>query len=160
VFEFGALFGYFLVTALDACPSDRVRVGWVDNETAHPGSNILCEENVESVRSGIALGYGNSRDLLPVRVCDVVSVDGDHSYEGCFADLLAADRLEPRLILVDDWDADTHRVEIRAATHRFLDRTQTMLTDLDGNRRPHAYELTDEIATQNGLAVLRRKDTL
>lgn len=158
VFEFGALVGYFLVTALDAAPS-IVAVGWVDNESHSPESNRFCDENLRAYltargREDTLAWYGRSRDEVPVtHRYDLVAVDSDHSYEGCLADLRAAHRLNPRTIMVDDWVAGSHGDDIQAATKTFLDETA-----IDYGLVPAwSYQL-DEYVTVNGLAVLTRKE--
>lgn len=151
VFEFGALYGYFLVTALDAAPS-IVAVGWVDNEQHTSESNQLCDANLREYltdrgREDTLAWHGRLRDEVPItHRYDLVSVDSDHSYTGCLADLHAAHRLNPRWIFVDDWDAETHRDDIRAAVAQFR------LIDISDE-----YDLAKH-DTVNGLAVLTRKE--
>lgn len=145
VFEFGTLFGYFLVTALDAAPSID-RVGWVDNETHTPGSNQIALANVTATRPDIDPIYVYDRgDAGPAlfQSWDLVQVDSDHSFEGCLFDLNVALAMQPRWIMVDDWIAEGHRQAIKAAV-------QTWLKEAPGEWR------LDEYVTQNGLAVLTR----
>lgn len=161
VFEFGALVGYFLVTALDAAPSIE-RVGWVDNESHSPGSNAMCTANIACFA-----GWWTTLDWRPVpgnvgpiaasrdderlagRQFDLVAVDSDHSYEGALADLRAAHELNPRWIFLDDWTAGSHGDDIHAAVETFLESS--------GEYSSYAYDV-DEYVTVNGLAVLTRKD--
>lgn len=148
VFECGALYGYFLVTALEAAPTIR-RVGWVDNESHSPGSNLMCLENLASLDGAHELDgwvsfYTWRGDIPPSARYDLVSVDSDHSYDGCLADLRAAHKLEPSWIFVDDWIAGAHGDDIRAATTAFL---------LEAD---DAYTVTEH-TTVNGLAVLTRR---
>lgn len=166
VFEFGALVGYFLVTALDAASSIE-RVGWVDDESHTPGSNAMCLRNVMSVRSwnSSRLDWWPSRDNVldglmqrhdsPLRATyDLVSVDSDHSYEGALADLRAAHALSPRWIFIDDWTAGTHGDDIHAAVETFLADVTDWRDDEDDWCE---YDLA-EYVTVNGLAVLTRKE--
>jgi hypothetical protein len=161
VFEFGALVGYFLVTALDAAPSIE-RVGWVDNESHSPGSNAMCEANVMATMgfsfNTSEVWWGTDRDDVhemyagdtfpQVPQYDLIAVDSDHSYDGELADLRAAHKLNPRWIFIDDWTAGSHGDDIQAATTTFLRET----ADHDS-----IYDLA-EYVTVNGLAVLTRKE--
>lgn len=153
VFEFGALLGYFLVTALDAAPS-ITRVGWVDIEAHTEDSNRLCEENLRDycVRHGrrvdTEVWWGNPRasTAIPPGPYDLIQVDGDHSFGGCYLDLLQASLLWPKWIMLDDWLAAGHMDEIQKATRRWL------------REREEAGESwhVDVYQTVNGLAVLTR----
>jgi hypothetical protein len=159
VFEYGALYGYFLVTALSASSNIR-RVGWVDNEQHTANSNQIVAHNLADViakfeqeRVGYFVDWPRfyrHRDQLHEDVFrlglqyDLVSVDAGHSYDECLADLHSAHRLRPRWIMVDDWTAETHTDDVQGATRAFL------------AERPE-YELSGEYDTVNGLAVLTRK---
>lgn len=155
VFEFGALVGYFLVTALHAAPSIE-RVGWIDNESHTPGSNELCFANVCSVPRGaktIGNGRGEARWALSRDAVtwngfelgyDLVQVDADHSYPECLADLHAADQLQARWIFVDDWTAEVHAEDVQLATFTFMAESRS------------GWGLV-EYKTTNGLAVLTRE---
>lgn len=172
VFEFGALVGYFLVTALDAAPSIE-RVGWVDNESHSPGSNAMCLENLGHwFGTGRSYRYETSRDLFMEGFArwrasgdpyfagyDLVAVDSDHSYEGALADLRAAHALNPHWIFIDDWTAGSHGDDIHAAVDTFLEETSIATPNMLGipGTRAHVYSLA-EYVTVNGLAVLTRKD--
>lgn len=164
VFEFGALVGYFLVTALDAAPS-IVDVGWVDNESHSPGSNEMCSENVRSVRPDLEdVFWWRDRDFIPSRdpdsgepQYDLVAVDSDHSYDGALADLRAAHRLNPHTIMVDDWTAGSHGDDIHAAVETFLNEEADDWEGGDGVGAAWGYDLA-EYVTVNGLAVLTRKE--
>lgn len=139
VFEFGALYGYFLVTALDAAPSIR-RVGWVDDESHTPGSNAmaLCNVVAESV-----MCWSSRSHIPPGLQYDLVQVDAAHSFEECLADLEAAALLEPRWIMVDDWTA--HPDVVRA-------------TILWLHRQPEGLWELSEHETVNGLGLLTRRE--
>jgi hypothetical protein len=160
VFEFGALYGYFLVTALDALhandpDSGFQLVAWCDNETHTPGSNIMCEMNLrhafpflETAERGYFLAplykYVTSREQIPAGVTfDLVQVDSDHSYEGCLADLRAAEKLNPRWIMIDDWTSD-HGPDISRAVSSWFEETE------------HHWD-TEPFETANGLLLLTRQ---
>lgn len=154
VFEFGALLGYFLVTALDAAPSIE-RVGWVDLELHTQDSNRLCAENLESVGFSVVVMsengvYWRHRDDMPAGLqFDLVAVDSDHSWQGCLDDLRAAASLEPRWIMVDDWTAESHRVDVQGATVEWLE---------EQNELGFQWVVSEHV-TANGLAVLTRAGT-
>ncbi len=107
VFEFGALYGACLCSlclGIHAAGGVVETVGWHDNETHTPGSNEACGENVRAVAPDAEIV--TLRDLRPAgRVWadfDVVAVDGDHTYWGCYRDLRDALLMSPVAILVDD----------------------------------------------------------
>ncbi len=109
VFEIGALYGHFLVTAIDACP-DIFRIGWVDNEAHTAGSNDLVRANLraagyeweslwwtsvaDAANDGFGMGHGER--------FDVVHVDGAHSYAAAIVDMSLSLAMNPKVILVDD----------------------------------------------------------
>lgn len=118
VFEFGALVGYFLVTALDACPG-IARVSWLDNELHTPESNRMTRENLDAVgRVGEHLWTDTVRDVVSddCEQYDIVHVDGEHTLHACLVDLGLALAMRPKLILVDDTDAIS---EVREAVELF-----------------------------------------
>lgn len=160
VFEFGALYGYFLVTAYAACAPDRI--GWCDNEQHTAGSNRMVAMNLAEVvdeNDRPEIKFFTHRDQVlaeqerrrgdpphyahdPSLYYDLVSVDAGHSYDECLADLHAAHQLRPRWIMVDDWTAATHMAEVQSATRKFL---ETVGDD--------EYVLSEHV-TANGLALL------
>lgn len=141
VFEFGALVGYFLVTAADAAPTIH-DVGWIDNEAHTAGSNKLCREDMEHYARGHGRDFWLWHDTAQTRSADfghadIVAVDAGHSYTDCFTDLEWARALTPRVIFVDDYKA----IEpVRDATDAFA--------------RANGLEV-EYHDTVNGLAVLR-----
>lgn len=154
VFEFGALRGFFLVTALDAAPS-IVHVGWVDDETHTPGSNEMCAANLqryvdrrEQTGAYTTFGFVTGRDQIEAGAStDLVQVDADHSYEETLADLHTASRLDPQTIFVDDWTADHHTEAVQAAAQDW--RTVEEERGVVWGRI--------EYPTVNGLAVFTRR---
>lgn len=151
VLEIGTLVGYFLVTAYHASPF-LTRVGWVDNESHMGGSNRLVYENLRATRATwpgrhqLVCWHAYQREQLehcPWPHFDLIGIDGDHSTEGCLADLEAAHRFRPNWMMIDDWSAESHGADIQAAVRGFLDDHPV-------------YELT-EFVTVNGLAVLTRR---
>lgn len=105
VFEFGAYRGYALVAF--ACGWPHVRAfGWIDNEQHTPGSNLLCRRNLRSVASTAQVWFRTlSHRAGEFGHADLVHVDGEHTYGGCMLDLVYAFRLDPRVVLVDDYTA-------------------------------------------------------
>lgn len=104
-FEFGGHFGWGIVTWLNTFP-DITQVGWVDNEGAFEGSNAACERNIleylRAAKRRAQLWYSTTaRDAVGWQA-DLVMVDGDHSYEGAFCDLVLAWAMRPKILMVDD----------------------------------------------------------
>lgn len=145
VFEFGALYGYFLVTACDAAP-EIDRIGWIDPEEHTTGSNELCQQNIYAYYRQHRLAIDPSvvwcgettQRCREFGTADLVQVDGAHTYTDCFTDLMWALELAPRVIFVDDYKAIA---EVQLATDHFA-----KLWELD----------VEYHETVNGLAVLRR----
>src|SRR5262249_6772003 len=93
VFEFGALCGYFLLTAVDAAQS-ITKAGWVDVEW-EPNSNQRCWANLSDyfhrrardcelwfdTRTNNSKNFGQA---------DLIQVDAAHSYTDCLTDLFWA----------------------------------------------------------------------
>lgn len=109
VFEFGALLGYFLLTAVDGGSSIN-RVGWIDTEGDMPDSNKLCAENLadycEKHDRDLSVYYETQTRLcMGFGFADLVSVDGAHSYGDCLTDLVWAMELRPKTIFADDYKA-------------------------------------------------------
>jgi cephalosporin hydroxylase len=148
VFEFGALYGYFLVTALDAAPTIRY-VGFVDNESHTPDSNRMAAGNVWTVRGTAELEVFRDREemLGSAARYDLVQVDADHSYAECLADLQAADRLGARWVFVDDATAFGHFDAISRAVEAFR----------SGSASVWSHDVHE---TVNGLVVLTRLEAL
>lgn len=127
VVEFGPYFGAFCITALAACPNLR----WlytVDNETYTEGSNAMLRQNLQWYEQQQYHGtwinwvigdkHSDKLGLLDVGP-DLVHVDGDHSFGGCFLDLVLAWAMQPREIWVDDFRAieDVNRATTEFAAH-------------------------------------------
>jgi hypothetical protein len=149
VFEFGALTGYFLVTAVLAAPSIE-RVAWVDAELHTPGSNAMTWANLRAASFDGQLDFWTDRTQVPADLrFDLVQVDSDHSYDGCLADLRAAMLLEPSWLMVDDWTNESHQVEIKQACKDWLAEQEAAGVMWEGSQ----YE------TQNGLAMFTRATT-
>jgi len=140
LFEFGALNGYFLVTAVDAAPSIR-KIGWIDIED-EPFSNSRCYANLSRYfhdrKREHELWFGTrTNECRQFGPADLVQVDGAHSYTDTITDLYWALEMKPRTVFVDDYAA----IEgVKQATDDFA----------------QAQELEVEYhETVNGLAVLR-----
>lgn len=140
VFEFGALTGYCLCAFVLGAGGSVKRAGWIDDESHTPGSNEWCVENLATV--GIHdVWYSETRDDAPgYGKADLVSVDSGHTYEDCIRDLLLSAQLRPRVIVVDDYTADTHAAEIQLAVADFCPLA----------RPADAFQ----VRTQNGMCVL------
>lgn len=148
VVETGAYFGAFLLTALEACPDLRW-LHWIDNESYTPGSNDLCKRNLrwyldEKAKPGRQINWAagvKPTDLIPAvnqgLMPDLVHVDGDHSYAGCFFDMTLGLAMNPRQLWVDDYGA------IDAVTRAVMDFSEYVGMPFE------------RIPTTNGLAVFK-----
>lgn len=102
-FEFGGHYGFGLVTWLHTFP-EITRVGWCDNESMFPDSNLACEENVRAYlgdRRCQVWWCDAARDAVGQQY-DLVMVDGDHNQMPALIDLALALAMRPKVILVDD----------------------------------------------------------
>jgi hypothetical protein len=142
VFEFGAHGGHFLITAIDACPK-ITRVAWCDNESYLAGSNRLAAASIRHVFDDRELSLRWFDHTLKAAAqrsqYDIVQVDGDHSMFGCCTDLAIALTMRPKIIMVDDFNAEPH-AQVRLATERFAQYVGVEI---------------DEYVTVNGLGVIR-----
>jgi hypothetical protein len=149
VVEIGAYFGAFPVTALAACPNLR----WLhlaDNESYTERSNDMLRENLlwfsdqepgRSINWSLHESSVQMLELVDLRP-DLVHVDGDHSFAGCFFDLVLAWAMKPREIWIDDYFAIDN---VRRAVEAFSGIVELA---------PIRHETT------NGLAVFQlRKET-
>jgi hypothetical protein len=142
IVEIGVRAGYSAWTALAAIPKAMVygiELGRSDVEgrdvdggypDAWKHAEKICPER-------FTLHITDSHKLQRFPKCDLCYVDGDHSEEGCLADLRLAQRSGSRIILVDDY---ANFEAVRAAVARFMAETP--------NRRGRF------IASQTGLYVL------
>jgi predicted O-methyltransferase YrrM len=148
--EIGTRFGYSTVAVARGAPSLQRIVSCDLQAYGNPygvPSQSVAERNLR------ASGYGgeamfiaaDSRDLtkhIGGETFDLILVDGDHSYEGCSADIrLCRELLHPKGVMLID-DADQPEV-CRAA----LDS----IRDLGVDSRDH-----DFVPTKHGLFLLRR----
>lgn len=121
--EVGSLQGFSLIAMLNgACGIERV--AWMDNESYIRGSNGMCGQNVRFFLErwapelrGLEIHHYTSRfELLSLsdseNPFDLIHIDGEHTFEGKLQDLLIADRLRPRYLMLDDYD---HLLQVRQA---------------------------------------------
>jgi methyltransferase family protein/methyltransferase FkbM-like protein len=107
--EIGVRAGYSGFTILSANPTARMLgiESDFDERTrdTHGGRKGLCR-HAERILAPFnhQLLVANSHQIGCVPRCDLVYVDGDHTFAGCLADLLLAERSTDR-ILVDDYDS-------------------------------------------------------
>lgn len=150
IVETGAYFGAFLLTALDACP-ELLWLRWIDDESYTAGSNALCERNlswyseVENARRPTLWQSGSRQTDLIAWIDDVqpdlVHVDGDHSFAGCYFDLVVGLAMNPRELWVDDYGAEDG---VTRAVDEFSERVELPF---------------EQVPTTNGLAVFKvRRD--
>lgn len=125
ILEIGAFQGFGLISFLCGWPKCE-DVAWVDPGIYRRESNAECMDNLAWFRSR----YGvNPFVTCHTRLCDVnaetgeyslIHVDGGHTQYECLVDLAYAFALQPRVILVDDYDWHT---EVREAVHHFAKQT-------------------------------------
>lgn len=144
--ETGAYFGAFLVTALAACPN-LTWLYWTDDESYTAGSSLMCAHNLRwfaEEEPGRTVNWWRGGKSVEIAELvrgglhpDLVHVDGDHSFGGCFLDLVLAWAMRPREIWVDNAIAHT---DVARAVDTFCKQ----------------LGLTAELhQTTNGLAVIR-----
>jgi predicted O-methyltransferase YrrM len=127
ILEIGVRAGYSALAFLTACP-EASYVGIDSNSDTHGGFHGALDHARELlapfqtvVLEMTSANYGEQLGANPdPSGFDLVHVDGDHSLDGCLADLRLADRLQPRTILVDDVLGIP---EVQSACDRFLEET-------------------------------------
>lgn len=89
--EIGTYLGYG-IAALVASKTPAKQVHWVDSEEYLEGSNDLAFDNVKSLtpNSEIEFGWWETKEEVPQFNYSLIHVDGDHSYDGCYRDLVWA----------------------------------------------------------------------
>ena len=118
--EIGVRAGYSAYAILSANPSATMLGIEVDRDErvqdTHGGRKGLYQ-HAESILASFnyQLLLANSHLLARLPRCDLVYVDGDHSFAGCLADLRLAEHSTDR-ILVDDYDSIP---SVREACQRF-----------------------------------------
>jgi len=128
ILEIGVRAGYSALAFLTACP-EASYVGIDNNGDMHGGFRGALDHARELLAPFQAVllemtsaAYGEQLRHDPDQSAfDLVHVDGDHSLAGCLADLRLADRLQPRVILVDDVLGIP---EVQSACDQFLRETQ------------------------------------
>lgn len=116
VVEIGVRAGYSGLAFLTANPDAEVR-GY---DAAVDPESPLHLSHAEKLLAGLdyQLERTDSHTLDRLPEADLVYIDGDHSYEGCAADLLLAEQAAPN-ILVDDYAASE---SVRRAVDEFLEQ--------------------------------------
>ncbi len=77
----------------------------VDKWVSPPGVPFTAKKNLSFHKKKVTLLEGDSKDIVPRldNKFTVVVVDGDHSYEGCYADLVNAwKKLRPGGVMICD----------------------------------------------------------
>jgi len=139
IIEFGVRAGYSGLTFQMAAPQAEV-IG-VDCAMDPESERHLKQAETVLADGAYQLVRGNSRTVEGLPAADLVFVDGEHTYSGCFADLRRAALLSNR-ILVDDYTTSAH---VRRACDDFVASDDACEAELDGqmlfvNRRngePH-----------------------
>ena len=109
VCEIGVRAGYSAFAILSANPSAWMLGVEADldeaNQNTHTGGKGLYQ-HAEKILAGFnyQLLIADSHALARLPACDLAYIDGDHTFEGCLADLRLAER-STDAILVDDYDS-------------------------------------------------------
>lgn len=126
VFEIGAFYGHFLLTALEACPETLRTIWWSDNEIDAQHSNGYVHENLSwwaqrmpyDEKLSMSWGPFTYRVVNAIREhgfpIDLVHVDGAHGEKDALADIVWALSLQPKIVIVDDTD-NAYHPGVRAA---------------------------------------------
>lgn len=115
--EIGVRAGYSAFAMLSACPN-AVYIGIDPDDhrryrTAEPGA-VDYAHKLLSVFSNVLISRNSSHDLRRLPAMDLLHVDGDHSYEGCTADLELARSSNVTWVLVDDYNNEVVRSAVDA----------------------------------------------
>jgi predicted O-methyltransferase YrrM len=147
ILEFGVRTGYAAFAFLSACPQAKY-VGIDNNSDTHGGfsgainharsilegfdATIIERSSDDYIRSL----QEDQTDQAPRRYAglprfDLIHVDGDHSLQGCLADMESAAGLHPRTILVDDYFGipEVHEACDRFAREHVKQFVQLTFTD-------------------------------
>jgi len=119
IVEIGVRAGYSAFTMLRACPEARLLgiEGDLDErrENTHGGRRGMVQHAVKILHGSAAqILIVNSHDIRALPICDLVYVDGDHTGEGCLADLRLATAASPRVLVDDYCSIDSVREACRA----------------------------------------------
>lgn len=138
ILEIGVRAGYSAFSFLTVCPYARY-LGVDNNSNTHGGfcgsiehARLILQPfdvTILELPSGELAKHFEGYELPPA--FDLVHVDGDHSMDGCYADLLLALQCHPRAILVDDYAAIP---EVKKACDQFFG---------DNSEQFHQLKITD-----------------
>lgn len=139
IVEIGVRAGYGAFAMLSACPdaryigidADNGTHGWTKGALRH-AAKILAKFEDQSI------WIRDSQEVtrLPGDIIDLLHIDGDHSFEGCYNDLALADRSGVRWVLIDDY---LSLREVREAVDKFaLDTRREGFEVIDDGHRGHA----------------------
>jgi predicted O-methyltransferase YrrM len=117
VVEIGTRAGQSSWTFLSACPEATIH--GIDLDAGTHGGYPGAHQNARRINAGPrwSLQIADSRSLEFVSSCDLLYIDGDHSEEGCYADLQLGKRSGVPVMLVDDF---VNLREVRTAVRRFM----------------------------------------
>lgn len=123
-YEIGARNGHGLLTFCYGA-SDLEKVAWCDNEQYYKHSNYKVTQNLESFNNkynkNIEYSYIENLEYISEHLIgyQVITIDGEHTYDGKIRDLNIAKSANPEVILVDDyfWESEV-RYAIRFWAHQ------------------------------------------
>lgn len=140
IVEIGVRAGQSAWIMLDACPEATIH--GIDKDKDEDGGYCGAVQHAVKILppERFTLQIADSHILSEIPPCDLCYIDGDHSEEGCFMDLMLAERSGAARILVDDY---VNQLSVREAVKRFV------------SRRPD--RLGRFIQSQTGLYLIERR---
>jgi hypothetical protein len=102
--EIGVRRGYGAFFMLAAC-DDASYLGIDDDSGTHggkPGALIQAREMLNRFDASFFIIDSKKLDRIPLEP-DLIRVDGDHTYDGCYADIKLAIATHSKVVLVDDY---------------------------------------------------------
>lgn len=107
-YEIGGRLGHGIISICYG--SENIsEIGWCDNETYVNESNLKLAENLKAFNKkynkNIKYSYVDNMELVPEHILnyEIVTIDGEHTFEGKIRDLNIAKNSGAKLILVDDY---------------------------------------------------------
>lgn len=119
ILEIGVRLGYSFISMILGNPSMLYAKG-IDNQSYHTDSMQRAKNNIEKILPDFSyyeLFSANSQTLVSLdRNFDLIHIDGDHSYNGCFHDMRLCYKYA-KVLIIDDY----HSIDsVREACNHFV----------------------------------------